>query len=241
MTRIVCISDTHTRHQFKIPDGDLLIHCGDLTFRGSLEEITKEAQWLKAIRIGGGFKDAVLVAGNHDWMAERDPSMMRLLIEGAGWTYLDHQPATIQKLRFFGSGWSPEFCNWALGYKRGKEAVAKWAVIPDDTQVLITHGPPKGRMDVVHEPDESEYSTIYGGGVRWKEIRVGCGDLTRRIQELKELKLHTFGHIHVHGGNVEKGADGVTYANAAIVNERYDEANKPIVFDIKDGVVTEVK
>ena len=228
--RIVCISDTHTTRPV-IPDGDLLICAGDLTFRGTIEEIAKEAKWLKAIRISGGFKDAVVIGSNHDWLAERDPAMMRLLMEEAGWTYLDHQPAVVQGLRFFGSGYTPAFFNWALNVPRGPKLAALWAQIPDDTQVLVTHGPPYGRLDWAKRSDGDPDSQVFSGPRdRHLTTHVGCNDLRNRITGLKDLRLHVFGHIHKSG--VEVGADGITYVNASVCNGQYDAVYSPIVVDL---------
>lgn len=44
-TRFVCISDTHTRN-FPVPDGDVLLHSGDLTDSGTLEEFEKTMDWI---------------------------------------------------------------------------------------------------------------------------------------------------------------------------------------------------
>ena len=45
--RIVCISDTHSRHdQVEVPPGDVLVHAGDSTMAGRVEEITKFNHWL---------------------------------------------------------------------------------------------------------------------------------------------------------------------------------------------------
>lgn len=96
-------------------------------------------------------------------------------------------------------------------------------MIPTDTNVLVTHGPPLGILDKTdgryHAPEN-----------------VGCWDLAKRIRELPELKLHVFGHIHCAYG-WEKLA-GVTYVNASICNERYEHSNRPIVFDTETGEVT---
>lgn len=230
--KIVCISDTHLQHDFSVPEGDLLIHAGDLTFQGDMPEIARAANWLKAIRVGGGFKEAVVIPGNHDWAAEKDPTIMRLLMEEAGCIYLDHKPAEVLGLRFFGSGYTPRFFDWALNVDRGPKLAALWAQIPDDTQVLVTHGPPMGRLDEVKRPDGDPDSMAYSltPAVRHIMTHVGCADLRNRITQLTKLKLHVFGHIHRPG--MERGADGITYVNAAICDERYRAAHAPIIVNL---------
>jgi len=44
-TRFICISDTHGR-RFPVPDGDVLLHSGDLTNTGTLEEFETTIDWL---------------------------------------------------------------------------------------------------------------------------------------------------------------------------------------------------
>jgi Icc-related predicted phosphoesterase len=85
-------------------------------------------------------------------------------------------------------------------------------MIPMDTDILITHGPPMGKLDYV----------------RYDNLNVGCEDLLTRIQEVKP-KIHVFGHIHEGYGYV---FDGTThYINAAVLNGRYEYRNKPLTID----------
>lgn len=236
MPRLVLISDHHTRHDFHIPDGDVLVCAGDMTFNGTVPEIAKEAKWLKAIRIGGGFQHVVVTGSNHDMLAERDPAMMRLLLEEAGCIYLDHQAKEIAGIKFFGSGYTPEFgYGWALNVPRGPKLAALWRQIPDDTEVLVTHGPPMGRLDACRRGDGDAVYGEYGlEQVRYKVEHVGCKDLRDRITQLKKLVLHCYGHIH-HESGTEAGADGVLYCNVSICDSQYQATNKPIAVDLEPG------
>jgi Icc-related predicted phosphoesterase len=230
--RLVLISDTHSRHDFKIPEGDTLLHAGDLTFTGSLSEISREAQWLKEVKSGLGFKNIIVVPGNHDLMADDDPAMIRSLFEEAGCIYLQHQPCTIDGLNFFGSGYTPEFGQgWAMNVPRGDKLAALWSQIPEETNVLITHGPPRGRLDECRRSDSSGWGTLYGDDMRYIIEHVGCWDLANRISNLKQLRLHVFGHIH-HKYGIETGADGIIYANASICDPSYTAKNAPHVVDL---------
>lgn len=236
MTRVVCISDTHLQHDFDIPEGDILVHAGDLTFDGSLQEVTKALVWLKGVRVGLGFSDVVVIPGNHDWMAERDPELIKRLMAEAGVTYLQHESALVQGLKFFGSGYTPRFYDWALNVDRGPELAKLWAQIPDDTAVLVTHGPPMGHLDTVNRPagqwDAMDFGSFGRGDKSRAHLptRVGCADLAARIVGLTKLRAHIFGHIHRPG--LETSVTGVTYVNASICNERYKAAHKPTVIDL---------
>jgi Icc-related predicted phosphoesterase len=228
--RLVCVSDTHLQHDFTIPDGDILVHAGDLTFQGTVPEVARAVNWLHGTRIGQAFKDVVVIPGNHDWLAEKDPGLIKRMMLDAGLTYLQHEPATIQGLKFFGSGYTPRFYDWALNVKRGPDIARLWAQIPEDTAVLVTHGPPHGRLDNVKESDDSGYGDYGRPPVRYINKHVGCADLRDRIVRLKSLKAHIFGHIHRPG--MVKGADGVVYINASTCNEQYKAVHQPQLLDL---------
>lgn len=212
--RIINISDTHNRHQYipQLPDADVLIHAGDATGMGTTAEIEQFANWLNALPI----KHKIYVPGNHDWGFQRDFVKHEALFVGV--QVLHERSIEIDGVKFYGAAWQPEFCNWAFNVPRGPESAANWARIPDDVNVLITHGPPFGTLDLIH----------IGGTMRIENV--GCEELAKRITDLKDLKLHVFGHIHDSHGHITK--DGVTYINASFLNDSYVPAYGPIVVDI---------
>jgi len=135
-------------------------------------------------------------------------------------TYLQDEEVVIDGIKFYGSPWQPEFMNWAFNLPRGEKLAEVWSHIPDDTDVLITHCPPYGKLDLVI----NEYSDENGE-------MVGCKDLAERIMSLKKLKLHVFGHIHCsHGECFDQNS--VHYVNASICTEEYLADNRPIIVDI---------
>ena len=220
--RLVAISDTHCRlRKVTVPSGDLLIHAGDLTFRGDILEISQELRELG--RIAKNFTyGCVLTAGNHDFLAERNPDLMKQMCDDQGLVYLDHQTATVGGFQVFGSAYSPEFNRWAFNVPRGPALKFLWDQIPDDTQVLVTHGPPMGILDPVER---------YNNSTGLIEVEhVGCADLYARTKELKQLKLHVFGHIHLGYG--VHNSNELTYVNASVCNEQYKPTNTPIVLDL---------
>lgn len=236
MPRIVFISDSHLQHDGpKIPEGDLLIHSGDLTFSGiekGVSELKKAADWLNEVRISSKFKEVAVIPGNHELGWEKNDGLCRSLFDPAI-TVLVHQPANLLGVKIFGSPWTPRFYDWEFNADRGPALARLWSQIPDDTEVLFTHGPPKGRLDACKKSGGGGWGD--GDDFRWIVEHVGCADLRDRIKDLKALKIHSFGHIHRPG--VEKGADGVTYVNAVIVNEKYKGVHKPTVVDYEDGIV----
>ena len=214
MTKIVCISDTHCRlRKINIPDGDILVHTGDLTFQGNIQETSQELRELG--RYKDKFKAILLTEGNHDWLGFRQPELMDQICKDNGITLLRDSGATIEGIKFYGSPWQPEFCNWSWNLPRGKALKDKWSLIPDDTQVLLSHGPPKGILDLVPHP---------------KGFHAGCEDLYNRVLELKELRLSVFGHLHMNHGMIK--IENVTFVNASICTEEYRPTNSPIIVSI---------
>jgi Icc-related predicted phosphoesterase len=210
--RIICISDTHNRiGKVDIPDGDVLVHAGDSTMMGRPEEIGKFAAYLEALP----HKYKVVIAGNHDWLFETRPTTARKLIEDAGAIYLQDEAVTIMGHKFYGAPWQPWFQNWAFNVARGKALAAKWALIPTDTDVLITHGPPFGILDQV---DGGEH--------------LGCVDLRTAVDRVNPL-LHVFGHIHDgYGLDARRELARTNFVNASICDESYQPVNSPIEIDL---------
>jgi len=204
--RIVAISDTHGMYRsLDIPEGDVLVHAGDITNRGKIDEVIDFNKWLGELP----HKHKVVIAGNHDWAFERESSKARNLLTNA--TYLQGSDVTIEDLKFWGGPWQPVFYNWAFNVPRDQLHM-HWMHIPKDTDVLVTHGPPWEILDLC--PDGR---------------RAGDAALARKVRKVKP-KLHVFGHIHNGYGIVER--KGTLYANASICTEQYKPTNPPHVIDL---------
>lgn len=212
--KIATISDTHNQHHnIEIPECDILLHAGDFSYQGRAIDIIELDAWFGKLKASGWVKEIVAIAGNHDWICETDPTYAASLFKNC--IYLNEQPVEVMGLKIFGSPIQPEFFNWAFNRKRGAEIARNWAKIPDDTQVLITHGPPFGILDQVWA---RPYNSITGPD------NLGCRELRKRVDELEHLKLHVFGHIHDSNGIYIDQATQKKFVNAAICNEEY----KPI-------------
>ncbi len=182
----------------------MLVHAGDLCQRGTLAELASAAAALAELPP----RTKLVVAGNHDVCLQKEPIEARAILRDHGLVYLEDEAVTIGGLRFFGSPWQPIFRVWAFGARRGAELAAKWAAIPEDTDVLVTHGPPWGFGDRV--PLGRVGARRFGGSPD-REVHAGCGDLRRRIEEVKPM-LHLFGHIHQDPGTWTH--DGTVLVNA---------------------------
>jgi len=216
--RIVCISDTHSRdRQIQLPEGDLLLHAGDLTSRGQLAELAVVADWLRGLP----HAHKVVIAGNHDFCLQRTPSQARELLTGMH--YLEDEALEIEGLRIYGSPWQPWFFDWAFNLRRGPALAECWAKIPENTQILLTHGPPAGILD---QTDRS--------------LRAGCEDLTARLDQLNDLRLHVFGHIHEAYGK-HRDAQGRLFLNASICTLAYKPTQSAWVVDWDGNSMTLVE
>lgn len=224
MTRVVCISDTHLQHKFSVPDGDLLVHAGDMTGRGELPEIVAAADWLASLP----HKHKAVIAGNHDWGFQRQPLIAPNILRERGITYLQDTSALLDGLKVYGAPWQPVFFDWAFNVPRGKKLADKWRLIPQGVDILITHGPPYGHGDGAPP-----------FGARRHQSQVGCIELLLRVRETLP-RLHVFGHIHRgYGVTVSDAVRGTVFANASICNENYDPVHQPLVFDVDESSVVQ--
>lgn len=176
------ISDTHMNQgQLEIPTGiDLVVHSGDATnwadpYRNE-SEMRAFIDWFATLPI----PLKIFVPGNHDTSVDNG-LVTRELIESRGITLLIDQAIEIEGHKFWGTPWTPRFGNWSWMTDRGK-INRKWDLIPDDTDVLITHGPPYGVLDATYNQKNDV------------EL-VGCSALAKRVAKI-EPRLMMFGHVH---------------------------------------------
>jgi len=204
--RLVLLSDSHGQHEgLAVPDGDVLVHAGDFCLYGSMTCVSDFAGFLDALP----HRHKVVVAGNHDFALQVDPVRARKRLAHAH--YLFDSAVEIDGLRFWGSPWQPEFMG-AFNLPRGRDLERVWARIPDDTDVLVTHGPPQGVLDRT-----------------WDGRVVGCEHLRARVAEVRP-RLHVFGHIHEARGECEM--DGTRFVNASVCGPGLTIAHPPVVVDL---------
>jgi len=231
---ISCISDTHGRLP-EIDECDIFIHAGDICpahnhTRGFQSNWLKDEfnPWLKSIPA----KHKIVIAGNHDWIFYDAKKQVPEL----DCHYLEHESIEIEGLKFFGSPWTKFFCDWAFNFKENdrKQAERYWKQIPDDTDILITHGPPLSFGDSVY--------SMYGGTV----VRAGDKQLRDRVFEIKP-KIHVFGHIHQADYDDEErivefdycSGGKTAFYNVSVLNEEYRLVGKPTVFEVENEDCTE--
>lgn len=201
---ITLISDTHNKHkQLDVGSGDLLIHAGDATSMGKSHEIENFLKWYGQ----QDYEIKILIAGNHDWGFESDPDRFSDMASLYGVTLLNDSGTSYRGIKIWGSPVQPEFHGWA--FNRTQATIGKhWDMIPDDTDILITHGPPRGILDLTTGYDPA-----------------GCPLLLAKVRELKPV-LHVFGHIHESRGIKDNG--DTVFVNASSLDLRYQPYADPV-------------
>lgn len=223
--KCVAISDTHGgHHQVEVPDGDVLIHSGDLCKYGRMEEVKDFASWLRKLP----HKHKLITAGNHDKPFKLHEAKCRRLLKEAGAILLLNEEVVIEGVKFWGSPVTPTFFDWHFMKDRGSEIAKVWRLIPTDADVIITHGPPYGHGDLCPPYNMSAPKVA------------GCLDLLSRMRDIRHEtkqrypRVHVCGHIH-NGYGVTKSDEfgDLMFINAATCTENYKPTNSPIIFTIK--------
>jgi Icc-related predicted phosphoesterase len=247
--RITHISDTHNKHNQLnglLPGGDLLIHSGDISSLGRKSEVERFVKWFNDI---DNYTNKVFIAGNHDMTFDREQLLRDKLAYFEGKTeydtecaegkpdwlkellgihlrpnvsYLENSDVTIDGIKIWGSPVTPSFgYGWAFNKDRGYDINEVWNLIPDDTNIVITHGPIHSYCD----------RTDRGG------LNVGCEQLYHRLNEVKP-QLHFSGHIHEAYGY--RNTDWGYAFNGCNCDLSYLVNNKPMTFDydfVKNDIV----
>ena len=215
--RIVHMSDTHgnTVTPCEIPTGEFFVHSGDFTRFGKEQEVREFAAFVGRL----SHKHKIVVAGNHDAACEGDYRWTAQAFRTQGVHYLQDSSVELEGVKFWGSPYTPVFRDWFFMVERGGPAKKKWSVIPEDTDVLVTHGPPYMKLD-------------RGRSV----LPLGCEELAKAVERVKP-RLHLFGHVHPTRGVVED--EYTVYVNSAACDGLNYLVEDPhvIEYDIVQGVL----
>ena len=193
--KILQISDTHNRHRqlTNLPEADVIVHCGDFADNGTEEEVLDFLNWY----IDLPYKYKLFVTGNHDlclWDAKDIEDLPENVF------FLQDRGVTIEGVKFFG-----------IAYNHSER------LIPEDTDIVITHEPPSMILD------ES-------AGENWGNI-----PLFKRMMEVKP-RYHLFGHAHEGYGTIKQ--DDIIFSNGAILDDFYHISHQPKVFLIDTNTST---
>lgn len=217
---IDCISDLHGNYP-TLEGGDLLIVAGDLTKHDTYQEHILCAQWL----FEQNYQEVIIISGNHDCMFQSDTLDLEKDVYYQH-VYLCDSGTEFEGLKIWGSPWTPWFeginPKCAAFMLREEFLKAKFDLIPADTDILITHGPPYGILDSVRK---------YGPFSHEREVSCGSSSLYEQLEKDRiKPKLHVFGHIHEAYGHIPKMPDmpNTQFVNASYCDEHYRPVNKPI-------------
>ncbi len=205
--RITCVSDLHG-YLPKVPGGDILLVAGDLTAQNMQWEYAAFLSWIKTTP----YRCKVVVAGNHDGLIERGEFSLHCPEENI--YYLCDSGIIFEGLNIWGSPYTPTFLDWHFMRDRGAPIKKHWDLIPTNTDILVTHGPPHGILD---QNSDGRH--------------VGCEELRKVVEERVKPLIHCFGHIHeCAAGKLVVGP--TTYLNCSFVDVHYRPINPPIHLEV---------
>ena len=232
--KLVIISDTHNLHdELDLPVGDVLIHCGDYSYSGQDNEVISFLTWMQEqtkkyrLVIGGH--------GNHELGPYEDREhfneLKTVFAPDVIWPHMRVFTDPVTSLNFFFSPYVTTIngrCAFEASPSEYQEIVKR---IPDNVDILISHGPPYNILDtfVRHSIDWDSQQNDYAHTSR--EFKIGSKVLAERIKEI-EPKLVCFGHCHENGGQTVE-IDGTIYVNGAVLNENYEIANEPVIVNLE--------
>jgi Icc-related predicted phosphoesterase len=231
MKRVWAISDSHCKHMFlDVPNNiDIVIHAGDESNQKSAAMNNNEClnflEWYKSLYI----KHKIYVAGNHSTAIGNG-----LITRGdipSNITYLEHESVTIEGIKIFGSPYTPEFgTGWAFNVPR-KNLKSYWEDIAADTRIVISHGPPKGILDLtMYDSRPGAKGDTY--------FQCGCEYLFNKVKKI-EPEFVIFGHIHPekhcpNAGILKIQNCETSFINACVVDLDYELHNNGFIFEIDE-------
>ena len=207
--KLTIISDTHNEHEkLGTLSGEVLLHCGDMfnPFSPEDDDVERMDAWFGQQK----FDLILCTGGNHDLALEDRLKSDSSPFKNA--TYLQDQSFVYRGITFYGSPWTPDLRSHAF-YQDDAELQKSWSAIPPDTDVLITHTPPAGILDVSS-----------------RGLELGCDHLAGELQRISP-QLHCFGHVHASSGACV--SNGISFINAAAVNSQFKLTRQPYEFSIQ--------
>jgi predicted phosphohydrolase len=250
-TRILVLSDTHSAlprppgsgsvddFRWPLPKADILIHAGDLTMNGKLEQHQRALELIRGV-------DAelkIVIPGNHDLTLDRSYYEKHGTLHGPKTAYAEHVLDEIQELytgkpardagivymvegfrtfslasgatfNVYASAYQPEFWNWAFGYSRDQDRFNSQC--SDTSEPTGAANPvPEDAVDIMvtHGPPMDTLDQTHRGEI------VGCQHLASAVERCKPL-LHVFGHIHEAWGAVTRDWKGGSSVRPQFTEQR---------------------
>lgn len=219
------LSDTHGQHdKMTLEGGDMLIHAGDVSGHGSAKEIMSFLTWFA----NQHYNHLLLVPGNHDFGFEETWKLYADECKRLNINLLHDSGVELEGIKIWGSAVQPWFHDWAFNRARGADIKKHWDLIPENTEILVTHGPPMGILDQVQYGNRIGYNPKKD---KHSGDHVGCQDLDDKIWQT-QIKLHVFGHIHE--GRGYRYIQDKAFVNASALDGRYRMVTGKPIRVIKD-------
>jgi Icc-related predicted phosphoesterase len=209
---ITMLSDTHNNtHDAIMPEiptdmTSVLIHAGDFSFMGKPTEIQDFIAWMS----DQPHDHKLWIPGNHELSLEDFPYNIEVIDNESGATCIHNKEIEINGIKIFGSSMTPEFGNWAFMQSK-TQAERYWRNAPDEVDLLVTHGPPRGILDENRAGEPC-----------------GCPSLLSYVERVKP-KVHCFGHIHESYGSYTN--EDTLFYNVSTMNIDYEIANDTVVIE----------
>jgi hypothetical protein len=171
----------------------------------------------------------IFIAGNHDLSFDSkknkskgrgkliDPELKDVCVKLSkrlGLLYLENSMCDVAGLKIYGSPNSPSFNDWAFQIPTYQDEIELYRRIPKSTDILLTHCPPHGVLDIGGAPMQHLGST-------------GLADTVFK----KKPRYHIFGHIHEGHGTTS--FHDTTFINASFCSMPYNRFNTPIDFEVE--------
>ena len=222
--KIVIISDTHDKLIKELPDGDILVHCGDYSLFGEYDETKTFFDWFSEFP----HKHKIVIPGNHEvgicprrhqyrYSNPNFDKTMALIKSYTSINFLIDEELIIEGVKFYGTPWCGGerhiMYRWGFYMSRDEQRAEVFKKIPDDTDILISHTPPYDILD------------------KYDGRTLGCPALLERIKQVKPL-VSCFGHIHSANGYIEK--DGTHFFNCSSLGENYKIQYPCRVIEVQD-------
>ena len=235
--KIVAISDTHTKHKkLVIPECDVLVCAGDFSWHGTYWETWRFLKWFGEQPA----KHKIFISGNHEIGLDATkpesyrggkhgyvPGAHALARKTPGVIYLEDSEVVIDGIKFYGTPWTPFFYDWGFNGSDGptqlegnRKLVDVYSKIPEDTNVLICHGPAYGILD----------KSLTG------DTRCGSVEMRKILEsdKLAQLRLYINGHIHEARGH-EIACGNVNFCNVSTLGRDYETVSPPVIIDLDDN------
>lgn len=213
--KILAISDLHGQIDVldTVPECDVLIIAGD-SFPYEQHDLAFQERWAKQDfaeklhSLEQRAKHIIGIGGNHDY-ALQDHRIANKL----PWTYLKDSEVTIEGVKFYGTPWVPNLPRWAF-HASDTAMYHCYGAIPEDTDVVISHGPPFGIADLSSE--------------RFGKQRCGHPAVNEMLDRVRP-QLFVCGHIHEsHGHHQFVGGELLVSKWVPVVNVAYlDDYYRP--------------